>query len=171
MKRIVILILLVICLPVTTYAHQGYVPPENLPLGAPGALFAKLSENQCNEFKTKVIQQQKIINEQLISYESQLEKSSNSLQTVSKLLKQDNKRKLASQVDSLLEKQTSFNEHKTTLLYSLGELIEQPCTEYLVMDNFLVKSKESLLKLHDEKDSFEDTLKESILPELTKLLI
>jgi hypothetical protein len=170
MKRMVVLILVLVFNQTNVLAHQGYIAPDNLPSTAPGASFAKLTDAQCTEFKTKAIQQQKIITEQFISYEVVLENTSTTLNNISKLLKLENKRKLASQVDALLEKRISFNEQKAALNYALGELIEQPCTEYLVMDSFLVKSKESLLKLHEEKDGFEDMLKESILPELEKLL-
>lgn len=168
----ILLVLLVSFSPLTAYAHQGFLHGPSDVGDVPGAVFAKMTREECNAFHERVLIRTQVITtktenvlranrllldglEQPVSEVKSFPPQSNELQT------------------SLTNMKQVFGEQQATwslLRSDLANLATQPCDEYGVMNSLLSNARLRQNEIHDLDDKFINLYKQDFARALQNLL-
>jgi hypothetical protein len=170
---IVVLVVITILAVVPVYAHQGFkAGPEDLG-NTPGAVFARMDTAACKNFKTVLAKQTSLVNRLLhevgdkhATYMAKLSPIVNDFVPESM-----SKSALVNSVAELASTSSQFALQGNKLKASLAELNEQPCDEYLVMQNFLDESRTEYEQVHELDHKFRELLSTQVKENLNKVIL
>ena len=147
-----------------SFAHQGFhAKPEDLG-NSPGAAFARMDTNACATFKTQLNKQTLLVTQLLETAKQNHQKYLTKLNPIASGLSKETieNQQLIGSIAELQTLHTQFLDHSIKLSSALKELEEQPCDEYLVMQNFLDESRKEYQQVHELDHDFRNALSDQV---------